>query len=204
LVISFAFAMKTIIHFFVCSSLLFWNAGIAQNNIDSNKVFTSLEEALKQPSAVYKLQLQHLSKHEIPDTIFTFRNLKWLDLSKNKLTDIPPEIGKLSKLEFLDVSRNKITSLPHTIANNNKLRILILNRNEIESLPKEIGELQSLEILDLWSNEIDQLPQSISQLKNLKKLDMRGINIPDSKQNSIQQLLPTAQIFFSAGCNCGK
>ena len=176
----------------------------AQNEVDTSKIITTLEEALQSPQNVYKLQLRKLPKHQIPDTVFTFANLRWLDVSKNKLKEIPAGIGKLQQLEYLDASKNKLTSVPYTLGFLKNLKVLLLNQNEIETLPKEISNLESLENLDLWSNEIDQFPASISQLHKLKRLDMRVININEPEQQAIKALLPNTEIFFSGGCNCGK
>lgn len=180
------------------------NQVFSQTEPDTAKIFTSLEEALKDPESVYKLQLRKLPNHLFPEEICNFSNLRWLDVSKNKLREIPASIGKLTELEYFNASRNKLTSVPYTIGFLKKLRILILNQNEIVALPKEVGNLENLENLDLWSNELDQFPASMSQLKNLKRVDMRVININDPAQQALKSLLPQAQFFFSGGCNCGK
>ena len=189
--------------FFIFTTLS--SAVPAQNPADTAKIFLNLADALTHPHLVYKLQLRKLPKHQIPDTVFTaFPNLKWLDISKNKLKEIPSGIGKLSQLEHLDASKNKLSSVPYTLGYLKQLNTLLLNQNAIETLPKEIGNLESLEVLDLWSNEIDQFPESISLLKKLKKLDLRVININDIAQQRIKNQLPNTEIFFSGGCNCGK
>jgi Leucine-rich repeat (LRR) protein len=176
----------------------------AQQEIDTARIFTSLEEAFLHPTEVYKLKLHKLLHHRLPDTLVVFSNLRWLDISKNKLKEIPASIGKLENLEYLNASKNKLRSVPYTLGYLKKLKILVLNQNEIETLPKEIGNLSSLQVLDLWSNEIDQFPESISQLHQLKKVDLRGININEQAQERIKKQLPKAQLLFSGGCNCGK
>lgn len=185
-------------------SLLISQIVFGQSEIDTGKIYTSLEQALEHPKEVYKLQLRKLSHHELPDTIFSFENLVWLDVSRNKLKEIPAGIGKLSHLKYLDASKNKLTSIPYTLGFIKNLEVLLLSQNEIFTLPKEIGNLENLRFLDLWSNEIDQFPESIRDLKKLKKLDMRVININEPAQLKIKDQLPNTEIFFSGGCNCGK
>ncbi len=196
--------MKKYLFIAILISLNFLSKALAQEGIDTAKIYTSLDEALKNPSIVYKLQLRKLPRNQVPDTVFSFPNLRWLDISKNKLKEIPAGIGKLEKLEYLNASKNKLTSVPYTLGYLKHLRELILNQNEILTLPKEIGNLENLENLDLWSNEIDQFPESMGQLKKLKRVDMRVININDPGQQALKSLLPSTQFFFSGGCNCGK
>ena len=74
---------------------------IAQPEPDTSRIFTSLEEALLHPSEVYKLKLHKLPHHNLPDTLVVFSNLRWLDISKNKLKELPASIGKLENLEIL-------------------------------------------------------------------------------------------------------
>lgn len=171
---------------------------------DTSAIFTSIEQASLNPDAVYKLRLRKLPSNEIPEVVFTFKNLVWLDVSKNKLTEIPVSIGKLVHLEYFSASKNRLKSVPYTMGLLKNLKSLILNQNEIETLPKEIGNLENLEYLDLWSNEIDQFPASMSALKKLAVVDMRVINVNEPEQKSLQKLLPKAEIIFSQGCNCGK
>jgi len=170
---------------------------------DSMYVFTSISEAMKSPSEVYKLDLSHKKLNQFPVEVFQMPNLKVLILKRNKIESVPSEIGLLSNLEVLDLSANRIAVVPSEIGALRSLKQLILNRNYISSLPDEISTLVNLEFLDLWSNEIDTFPASISNLKeNLKLLDMRAIVMNDAKQQAISELLPNTKILFSKSCLC--
>jgi leucine-rich repeat protein SHOC2 len=76
----------------------------------SSKVYKSMDEALKNPSAVIKLKLRGLDS--LPASIGLLVNLEELDLSKNKLQTLPREIKNLKKLKELILFRNKLTSAP--------------------------------------------------------------------------------------------
>jgi hypothetical protein len=172
------------------------------NFAQKDKTYNSLEEALKNPNNVYRLnldwkklgkidnsieKLQNLTYLKIssnnltnfPDAVCNLKNLKELDISWNKITEIPDCISNLSNLEILTANSNKITSLPESIGDLSKLQKLKLSFNQITRIPKEIENLTNLEELDLNSNKLKTLPVSISKLENLKYLDI-GFNQFDS------------------------
>ncbi|MBK9660575.1 MAG: leucine-rich repeat domain-containing protein [Chitinophagaceae bacterium] len=57
-----------------------------------DKVYTSLEEALKNPSDVFILALNNKKLTDIPESILRFTNLTTLDLAGNKLSSVPENI----------------------------------------------------------------------------------------------------------------
>ncbi len=193
----FAIIGVVFLHFSAKAQLL------TPNQLEQQPIYTSVNEALKNPEKVYRLDLSKKKLRTIPKGVFSLYNLQELTLAKNKLQKIPKEIGDLTNLQKLNVSKNKITEFPATLGNLTNLVELIANRNEIYKLPPEIGNLINLEFLDLWSNEIDVFPEEISKLENtLKKLDLRVILINDEKQKVIADLLPNTNIHFSKSCNC--
>jgi len=113
------------------------------------KTYYSLEEALKNPLEVKKL-----------------------DIAMQKLTSIPPEIGKLENLECLDLSFNKISNLPEEIKNLKKLKYLNLcGTRYLSGVPEILKSLQSLECLDIsdhpeWSK--DKFEKAKIMLPNVK------------------------------------
>lgn len=183
------------------------NHRIYAQQVDSSALstmseFTSLEEALKNPDNVYKLNLKKQKLKEIPAEVYQFPYLQALDLSKNKIKFIPKDISNLKLLQELDLSKNQVETLPEEIGQLKNLRILRMGQNELIELPSEIGQLKELRFLDLWSNNLRGLPEEISQLKKLRKIDLRVIQFNEMKQKYIQELVPWAKIHFSNSCNC--
>lgn len=169
----------------------------------SKPVFTSLQEALKNPEQVYRLNLRKQKLKTVPSEIFKLTNLQELNLSKNKLTEIPAGIENLPNLQYFDASANDLVSLPPEIGQCIHLKRLVLNRNNIQELPATIGNLAQLEYLDLWSNSIIEFPEAINKLsETLKEVDLRVINMNDERQEAIRTLLPKSMIHFSRTCNC--
>ena len=170
--------------------------------LDTLTAFTSLQEALKNPELVIKLDLRRKKIKVFPTEILQFTNLQYLDLSKNSIDELPIEISQLKNLQYLAVSKNGLQELVPQIGELKNLYYLNLNQNDLSSLPMEIGKLENLINLDLWSNNIDKFPEEIKNLKKLKLLDLRVIMIPDAVQDHIQYLLPHTKIYFSPYCQC--
>jgi len=170
--------------------------------LDTMASYTTIEEALKQPDLVVKLELRKKKLKVFPKEILQFKNLQYLDLSKNSIKELPEEIAQLKNLQYLSISKNGLEELVPPIGELTNLYYLNLNQNELTSLPLTIGKLEKLKNLDLWSNNIDRFPEEMKDLKSLKILDLRVIMIPDATQMHIQYLLPNTTIYFSPFCKC--
>lgn len=172
--------------------------------LDTLTAFTSIDEAMKHPDRVLKLELKRKKLTEFPSEIFKFRNLQYLDLSKNNIKEIPVEISLLKDLQYFSISKNKVESLPPEIGELSNLYFLNVNQNDLVALPPQLGKLEKLKKLDLWSNNIETFPEEIKDMKSLKVLDLRVILIPDAEQSRIQDLLPNTKIYFSPYCRCAQ
>lgn len=170
--------------------------------LDSAFTFTTLQEALKNPDAVVKLELRKQKFKIFPKEIYQFKNLQYLDLSKNNIKSIPDSIEVLSNLQYLSFSKNVLIEVSPNIGKLLNLKYLNLNQNDIEVIPVQIGNLEKLEVLDLWSNNFSEYPSSMASLKSLKVLDLRNILINDERQNHIKRMLPKATIYMSPSCTC--
>ena len=94
---------------------------------DDAVTYYELDEALKEPEKVVKL-----------------------DIAMQKLTMISADISKLVNLECLDLSFNRISGLPAEFALLKKLRYLNLTGTRyLSALPKVLTELPELEIVDI-------------------------------------------------------
>jgi len=190
------------------SFLLFSFAIKAQNalldsvSLDTISAITSIDEAMKHPLDVIKLDLKRKHLKKFPLEILKCTNLQYLDLGKNNIDEIPHEIGELKDLQYLSLSKNKLQDVPVEIGQLTNLFYLNLNQNDIGSLPPTIGYLVNLRVLDMWSNTIDKFPEEMKNLKNLNYLELRVIMIPDAEQVRLKRLLPETKIEFSPYCKC--
>jgi hypothetical protein len=135
--------------------------------------FTSLEEALKNPDAVIKLDLQNNGMRALPPEIGRFRNLQYLNVSRNQLSELPREIGNLSRLQVLNASGNQIDVIPAELRRLQNLKQLNLATNLLKKLPPEIGNLPKLEFLDASENRLSQVPAAIGLAANLRTVYLR-------------------------------
>ncbi|MFT6211621.1 MAG: Leucine-rich repeat (LRR) protein [Bacteroidia bacterium] len=179
-----------------------WNLEALETEIYQ---YRSLEEALAAPrDSVYSLKLKDRLR-EVPPEVFTaFPNLQWLDLSKNRLTEIPANLGLLKNLKKLILFKNKIESLPPEIGLLEDLRELIINQNELQTLPEEIGNLKKLRYIDMWSNNITHLPKSMVEMYALEEVDLRVIVMTENEQEDIKLMLPNTTVEMDNHCNCGN
>ncbi len=171
------------------------NLTIAQSKL---KEYTNLNEALKNPDKVVKLNLENQSNTEFFKQISKFKNLEYLNLRNTEITTLPQDISTLQNLKTLDIGHNNISVLPKSFADLKKLtelyldeeknlaleedieilsqlkslRILHLENNNISTLPKNLIKLNQLEKLYLNENQLNLIPVELKELKNLKYLDI--------------------------------
>ena len=109
-----------------------------------------------------------------PSMLHVFRNLRYLDFSKNILGDAMARgnystscFDILINLKVLILSENGITSLQYdTFRGSKLLRILNLSKNRLKTVMFETAYLISLEVIDISSNEISFLDAAAIQRLN--------------------------------------
>jgi internalin A len=107
---------------------------------------------------------------ELPARIADLRNLRKLNISRNKLTSLPAEIGQLKNLVDLNASDNQIGVLPFQMGELSSLVRLDLGNNHLAQLPSELCQLTQLRYLNLSGNVLSALPTDIGQLRKLEIL----------------------------------
>ena len=143
----------------------------------------------------------NLSKNKIKAVgVFTqeeiFPNLKWLDLSNNKLTELSGI--KLPKLEYLDIGYNKLEKVNEAWTGHPNLRILKTVDNKFKTFAafKAMPMLQELYLannqisvltgweqmpalrrLHLRRNKIDKFDEETPVLENLEWINLRANKI---------------------------
>jgi Leucine-rich repeat (LRR) protein len=166
--------------------------------------YVSIDEALKEPEKVIRLNLNNQLLAEFPKGLSKFKNLEYLSLRNDHLTSLSPEIGSLKKLKVLDLGGNDFSVLPkgftklqnleelyldndknldiqqdiEILSKLPKLKILYLDNDGIEKLPPNIKKLSHLETLSLRNNLLRVVPPQVKGLKNLKYLDLNNNHLP--------------------------
>lgn len=144
-----------------------------QANLFQNKEYNNLEEALKNPELVYKLNLsnQNLKLNEVDWSKFV--NMEYLNLKNDHLKEIPAGISTLKSLKKIDLSGNDFNKLPIEFSNLTQLEEVILNDEKNMDLPKTLNllaKLPNLKSLHLENDRLKVLPQEILEFKNLENL----------------------------------
>jgi hypothetical protein len=194
--------MKTTLSFFSLIFCLNTQLVVSQVTIDStqiNKEYKTIEEAIKNPEKVYRLNLSNQKLNlnntdwskfvnleflsfkndhlqEIPEAIGFLKNLKVLDLSGNDFKILPKSIGELSNLEVLylnDEKKLKLSENIDLISQLPHLKELHLENDNLKELPKNIYKLTSLETLFLNNNKFREIPIELKGLNHLQYLDFR-------------------------------
>ena len=111
---------------------------------NTHKAYYSLEEALKDPLKVYRLDLALLKLTAIPPEIGKLENLVCLDLGFNRIATLPQEISKLKHLEYLNlIGTRYMAKLPAIVATLPSLKVLDL-REHPEWTPAKYDEAQKI------------------------------------------------------------
>jgi Leucine-rich repeat (LRR) protein len=139
----------------------------------TTKMYESLEEALKEPEQVIRLNLSKRDLTSIPPEIGQLKNLKVLSLYGNQLTNLPPEFANLAQLQSLDLGKNRFPEVPPQLLKLNNLKVLYLTSNRITVVPPALFKLKNLLLLELAGNQLETLPPDVGNLTNLMELNLR-------------------------------
>lgn len=131
----------------------------------------------------------------IPDSTFSRKRMRVLDLSNNFLEDIHPGIGELVHLRELNLRNNRIKRLTQ-IEILSRLFKLHLDSNDMTYLPIEIGQLVHLNHLSVTNNYLETIPKEIGKLTLLKFLDL-GSNCLTSVPSTIEQLTGLKELILN-------
>uniref|UniRef100_A0A674D6P7 Leucine rich repeat containing 7 n=1 Tax=Salmo trutta TaxID=8032 RepID=A0A674D6P7_SALTR len=108
------------------------------------------------------LRLWVLGPSVYPEVLEQIHNLKELWMDNNSLQKIPGCIGKLRQLRYLDLAKNRIESLDTDISGCECLEDLLLSSNMLQHLPDTIGMLKKLTTLKVDDNQLTSLLQSLN------------------------------------------
>lgn len=142
----------------------------------------NIKSLLDKPDEVYSLNLSYTDIKELPEEIFQFKNLQYLNLSGNRFKDnvkLFKDLAKLPNLIFLELNRCYLRKLPDNINKLNNLVMLSMTFNDFREINENIGHLTKLKYLNIGANgKLRELPASIGNLRCLQMLNIspNGLN----------------------------
>ena len=188
---------------FALTFLLSINFAFGQEYTVSDVLVYDWERVISaDPDTIFGVSFEKMKMSEVPSELEHFKNIRVLNLSKNRLVKIPKFIGELKYLEELNLTKNKLEYYPIELCSNESIRILKFGRNLFTTIPNCIESLRQLEFLDLFDTPISSLPESITRLKQLKTIDFTGIRFSPSFQESWIGKMKNVELIFDAPCDC--
>jgi len=149
------------------------------------KPFLDLNTAsMMNPDSITSLDLSENGLTELPQELAKFKNLRYLNLSNNRLVSID-NLPVFKNLRFLDISNNVIGILPASICELKELEEVNAENNQIKSIPSGFPNLVNLKILNLGNNKLTEF-NTITNCKNLIKLNLGQNNISQIPDDIIQ------------------
>ncbi|XP_015912047.2 carboxypeptidase N subunit 2 [Parasteatoda tepidariorum] len=151
-----------------------------------NGSILSLDDGVFSGLDVRAIQLSSVGLNSVSPMAFQGleRTLSSLNLEMNELTDVPTQsLKRLNNLKELDLSRNRITEVPDLAFSGLTLTTLKLADNSLKISDSAFKGLEaSLHNLNLKGTGQIQMPNAVKQLSELSFLDI--------SQNKFAQLLP--------------
>ncbi|KAM3399172.1 hypothetical protein P3S68_002688 [Capsicum galapagoense] len=122
------------------------------------------------PINIQGLCCPKLSKRVLYNILPSLRSLRALSLSGYGIVEMPNDLFiKLKLLRFLDLSRTKITKLPDSICALYNLETLLLSScGDLEELSLQMEKLINLRHLDISNTSRLKMPLHLSKLKSLQ------------------------------------
>jgi Leucine-rich repeat (LRR) protein len=128
---------------------------------------------------------------DTPIPALTSVKLRKITLSNINISTFPDWLMGLPNLKYIDLSYNKLHSIPSDWSALKSLKILKLGNNCLKKLPKDLKLPDSIKELDLSENQISAIPSTLADLPQLEKLKL-GIQSSDKtlKCSSLHTLPP--------------
>lgn len=186
----------------VITSTLLFNTSFSQ---EIPVKYYKLEE-LKNASAdsVFAIDLKKMNLTELPEELFRFTRIEYLDISKNKFANVTG-LENFPKLRYLNIEKNRLDYFPVSICQLTSIETLILNRNDnISNIPLCIEYCQQLKFVDLWGTAVTSLPEEMTRITTLEKIDFSDIQINKQGQERLKAMFPNVKLVLSPPCNCTK
>lgn len=147
---------------------------LKQLNLEKNRL-TEIPEDI---GSLIKLETLNLNSNKLtalPASLAKLKNLKQVQVCDNLLIAFPMMLCKIKHLDFLDLSRNKISEIPDGI-DNLYVTELVLNQNQIRLISDSIARCPRLKTLRLEENclQLSSVPHAILTESSISIIALEG------------------------------
>ncbi|NBA85759.1 hypothetical protein GVN16_08315 [Emticicia sp. CRIBPO] len=145
------------------------------------RIISTVEEAQRttRPDTVIALNFSGLMLKEVPPVIFRFKNLKFLDLSKNYLSEFRAKPGKLRKLKGIDLSENDLVDVSVEFGKYRKMTMIKMMNNRLAKIPEGIKAGRRLEYAWFAHNPMVNFEKSnLRKIRRAKNINLYHCRIP--------------------------
>ncbi len=144
-----------------------------QHEVDENledSIFYTLTDAINDPMRVRQLIVESKGLKVLPNAILSFKNLRVLDISHNRISSLPDSLFLAClQLEELRYAGNELLEIPKAVYHST-LKVLDVSENHITVISDQIGTCKHLEELDVHANDVSMLPTKYVVLHHLKSI----------------------------------
>jgi len=141
----------------------------------------NIKELLVEKEEILNLNLSYLKYKELPNELFKFSNLEYLNLSGNRFKNFEKlfeDLSKFKKLKILILDRTNMRKVPSNISILQNLEVLFIGTNGLKTLTEELPKLRKLKLLSVRGNSmLTDLPEAIGNLKCLERLDISATGL---------------------------
>jgi Leucine-rich repeat (LRR) protein len=168
---------------------------------DSVRFYSLDEVSNSNPDTIFAISLKKQKLTSLPEELFKFKSIKYLDLEKNEFDNIN-RLGEFKELVYLNLGRNKLQNFPVAICQMANLEILIVNRNDFNTVPPCINFCQKLKYIDFWETPVSSLPTEMTSIETLKEIDFSGVRMNRATQEKLISQFPTVKLHLDEPCHC--
>ncbi|MFT5337572.1 MAG: leucine-rich repeat protein SHOC2 [Luteibaculaceae bacterium] len=153
------------------------------------------------PTNTDSISLRKQKIRILDSAICQFRQLRYLDLGKNKLNTLPPCMKQLP-IQTLILEKNGFGRIPLVIREMNHLLLLNMGGNSLDSIPAWLPELKHLKTLIAYDNNLSYFPRELRIMTTLRVMDLGQTLYNRDEMSLLESSFPKIEILFSPPCSC--
>jgi Leucine-rich repeat (LRR) protein len=126
---------------------------LSESELSKKEVYTTVSQALVNPSNVYRLSLTDYDFSKDPFLISRFTNCQVLDLSRCKnVTAVPYSINKLVNLQYINFSSTQVEFIASYLKKLKKLKLVCVANTKVNQFEQQKLTKKGITVIDKATN----------------------------------------------------